>query len=88
MLKLQHDIVSVLYSVKSMLESHLEQVREGLWQDEGDRLRHAEEMMKAAYRQTKNALEVTKMPLNRSIGIPGHFKFAPTFQENGQGELF
>lgn len=60
MLNLQHNIVSVLYTIKGMSESHLIQAEEGRYPDREVRLLHAEKILKKIGAQAWKALEITK----------------------------
>ena len=68
MLDLQHNIVSILYSVKSMIESHLERVDEKSLEDPAKRLWYAEEILKRSHRQTQRAIEISKR-LGRVLSV-------------------
>ncbi len=60
MLELQHNIVSLLYSIKGMIESHLVQVEEGRIEKGEEGLRRAEEVLRKACSQADRALGITK----------------------------
>jgi len=55
-----HDIVSLLYSVKGMIETHLARVEEGGFFRETERLWHAEEVLKRSYSKADSAIQITK----------------------------
>lgn len=55
-----HNLVSILYALKSSLESHLLQVEEGRFEKKGRALNHAEAILKRAYFQAHRALALTK----------------------------
>ena len=57
---LQHNIVSILYTIKGMTESHLEQAECGRFQEMSERLHHAEEIIKKTCLQSEKALAVLK----------------------------
>lgn len=56
-----HNLLSILYSIKGLSESHLFQAEEGKY-DTSETLRasHAEEMLKRIYSQSERALEITR----------------------------
>ena len=56
----EHNVVSILYSLKGMIESHLELAREGNEQQKENVMRHAEEVLRRAYSQADQALQITK----------------------------
>ncbi|HOW59086.1 MAG TPA: HAMP domain-containing sensor histidine kinase [Candidatus Omnitrophota bacterium] len=60
MLEMRHNLVSVLYTVKGYVESHLCRFEEGRFRDDDEALQHAREMMKRIYSQTDKALLITK----------------------------
>ena len=57
---MRHNLVSILYTVKGHIETHLCQFREGFFRSDDEALRHAREMMKRIYAQTDRALLITK----------------------------
>lgn len=60
MRELEHNVVSILYSLKGLIESHLELAREG---DAGQKefvSKHAEDVLRRAYSQADQALQITK----------------------------
>lgn len=60
MLQLQHHIVSILYSIKGLSESHLLRAEEGHLEKLEERLNHAEQALKKIYAQSEEALKITK----------------------------
>lgn len=59
-LPLPHNIVSLLYSIQGLAESHLSRVREGEFLSEKDRLRHAEEILQRNKSQARLAIGITR----------------------------
>lgn len=59
-LHLPHNIVSLLYSIQGLVESHLARVREGEFLSAEDRLRHAEAILQRNQSQARLAIEITR----------------------------
>ena len=57
---LQHNVVSMLYSIKGLVESHLSRVEENRFGPGEDAPTHARDVMNRIYAQTERALEVTR----------------------------
>lgn len=55
-----HDIVSLLYSMKGMIETHLVRAEEGGFFRSEERLRHAEEVLKRSYSKADSVIQITK----------------------------
>ncbi len=55
-----HNVVSMLYSIKGMAESHLLLAEEGKFEDPVRRLEHAETALKTAFTKAEEALHVTR----------------------------
>ena len=55
-----HQVVSMLYSIKGMAESHLLLAEEGRFTDPERRLEHAESILKTAHSKAEEALRVTR----------------------------
>ncbi len=60
MRELEHNVVSILYSLKGMIESHLELARDGAGDQKELVSQHAEEVLRRAYSQADQALQITK----------------------------
>lgn len=56
----EHNIVSILYSLKGIIESHLAQDEEGRFASARQSLDHAEKVLKKAYSQADFALEMAR----------------------------
>src|SRR3989338_3500821 len=61
MLKLQHNMVSILYTVKGMISSYFAQVEEGRFVEPLRRLAYAEHILKKVFSQTDCALRIVKV---------------------------
>ena len=57
---LQHNVVSLLYSIQGMAESYLAQAEEGRFAGPEERLRRAEEMLKKNSVQAEMAPAITQ----------------------------
>lgn len=57
---LEHNIVSLLYSIKGLSESHLIRAEEGRFGDTSDRFLHAEAILKKVHCQSQKALDITQ----------------------------
>lgn len=64
-----HNLISLLYAIKSMVESHQLCAEEGRFPDIQRRLRHAEETLLRIHKYAHKALEVTKR-LGHSVHEP------------------
>jgi len=60
MLHLQHNIVSVLYTIKGCVETHLSRFEEGRFGDGADALSDAQESLKKIYARTERALLIAR----------------------------
>lgn len=57
---MRHNLVSVLYTVKGFIETHLMRSEEGRFDSKEEALEHAQAAMKKVYAQTQKALLITK----------------------------
>lgn len=57
---LQHNMVNLLYTMKGLIEAHLDRFEEGYFKEDKEALSHAHEIMKRVYAQAERALEVTR----------------------------
>lgn len=60
MLDLQHNVVSMLYTIKGMIETHFAKTEENLFKSKEDTLDHAQAVLKRIYSQAEKALIVTR----------------------------
>lgn len=60
MLDLQHNLVSILYAMKGLIEAHMSHVEESRFKSSEEALTHAHEMMRKVYAQIERAILVTK----------------------------
>lgn len=60
MLDLQHNLVSILYAMKGLIEAHMGHVEENRFRSSEEALSHAHEMMKKVDAQVERAILVTK----------------------------
>jgi len=59
-LDLQHNVVSILYSVKGMIETHLSCHEERRFDSKDEALEHAQFILKKIYKQASRSLEITR----------------------------
>ncbi|OGX06984.1 MAG: hypothetical protein A3G87_03995 [Omnitrophica bacterium RIFCSPLOWO2_12_FULL_50_11] len=60
MLHLQHNVVSILCTIKGMIECHGMKTKENLFRTREEALKHARSVMKRIYHQADRALLITK----------------------------
>lgn len=60
MIDMQHNLVTILYTIKGFIEAHLCRLEEGRFLDRDEELSHAREAMKRVYAQTQRAMMITK----------------------------
>ncbi|MBI3317285.1 MAG: hypothetical protein HYZ85_04705 [Candidatus Omnitrophica bacterium] len=60
MSELDHNIVSLLYSIKGLSEAHLLRADEGRFSESSDRIFHAETILRKVLGQSSRALEITR----------------------------
>jgi len=60
MIHLQHNVVSLLYTIRGMIESHFSQIQEGRLASERGRLSHAESILKKVFKQSGVALRIMR----------------------------
>jgi len=60
MTEYRHDIVSLLYSVKGMIETHRARIDGGVFGKIEEQLEHAEEILRVSYFKADSAIQITK----------------------------